>query len=391
MANSISSRDIMNSKPFYDSIVKKNEKKVPYIVGITTDNSVADGLALYKCYKANGVSYCTDKKVEDIFFYTVNLGEENLTYLGRINEQDHAKRVFLDTFLKANEGNAIAQRKLGDLYSTGNGVNIDINEAKKYHELAANQENLDALNKKEPSLILKQGDEYISSKLTTEALACYVHVALTGNEEGIFKAGHLALMLGDISFQKNELVNAIKHYSLVLNIGHVLSDTKYKEICLRIGDCYLNSNPPKALQHYLLAANKGCPLCQYKVGELFTNGAEGIKINYLKAQEYFKLAAAQDHPLSMLMAATEHILGNRKNIEEATNLINRFTVLQFGKNLPALQSWLEEVRQAALYNKQFQYAIHRLYLQCNGLTPLTNVTNNSNHKEQSKAATTTSL
>lgn len=387
MANSISSRDIMNSKPFYESIVKKNEKKVPYIVGITAENSVADGLALYKHYKVHKVSFCTNNKVEDIFFYTVNVGEETLTYLGRMNEQDEAKRVFLDTFVDANEGNTPAQHKLGDHYSEGIGVNKDTDEAIKYYGLAANQGDLDALNKK--SILI--GDVYLSNKFHNEALACYVHVALTGNKAAIFKAGYLALKIGNRSFQNKDLVNALKHYTLVLNIGHVLSDTEYKEICLRIGDCYLNSNPPKALQYYLLAANKGCPFSQYKVAELLTNGAEGIEIDYLQAQVYFKLAAAQDHPLSMLMAATEHILGNQQNIVEATNLINRFTVLQFGKNRPELQSWLEEVRQIAPLNKQFQYAIHRLYLQCNGLTPLTNVTNNSNHKVQSKAATTTSL
>lgn len=238
--------------PYHRLIEKRDQIGMPYIIGIINDrfNTEMDGVRLYK---AKGYSPYSGEKINEVFYYTINKGENQLTYLGRSNEQNPASIEFLGRFFDANEGGIEAQRKLGDFYlQKGNdlgalycfklvakrGFRQDVQKfgelalkmaasryqkkdnakAIEYYKMALGS---GALFPKETvgAIHIKLGDIYLKQGNFVEALHCYELSAKTGLNEGIEKLGNLAIRMGDFWLLNQHIANSIKYYKIALENG----------------------------------------------------------------------------------------------------------------------------------------------------------------------------
>ncbi len=85
----------------------------------------------------------------------------------------------------ANEGNARAQKRLGDLYKTGSGVPQDYREAVNWYQRAANQGNADAQN---ALGVLYMNGQHVNQNFT-EAMRVFKLAATQGNADAMNNLG----------------------------------------------------------------------------------------------------------------------------------------------------------------------------------------------------------
>ena len=87
-------------------------------------------------------------KISQVFYFTIQTKyEDTFRYLGKLPERDKQKSKFLETFLKANQGNMEAQTQLADMYAEGCGVTRNLRESLRYYVLSQAQGDLKAKTK----------------------------------------------------------------------------------------------------------------------------------------------------------------------------------------------------------------------------------------------------
>ena len=79
-----------------------------------------------------------------IIFALLLIGCKNTPPSTSLAQQSDASKRFAEIKIKAQQGDAKAQFKLGNCYRMGEGVNKDVTEAVKWYRKAAEQDNAEA-------------------------------------------------------------------------------------------------------------------------------------------------------------------------------------------------------------------------------------------------------
>jgi TPR repeat protein len=74
-------------------------------------------------------------------------------------------------------------------------------------------------------------------------------------------------------------------------------------------DAYAKADYPKALDHFLAAAQAGDADAQYYVGAMYSVG-DGARKNFQEALKWFEAAAEQDQPDALYTLARLHVVGD---------------------------------------------------------------------------------
>jgi hypothetical protein len=124
----IQSKGLEGIRPIHQSIDRQYVRNLPFILSIKLENG------------NNPEIHSVVQKTGQVFYFTINnKNEKTFQYLGKSNETNKEKKVFLQTFFEANNGSAGAQVKLADMYADGRGVDKNEREAIKYYSLSVNQ------------------------------------------------------------------------------------------------------------------------------------------------------------------------------------------------------------------------------------------------------------
>jgi TPR repeat protein len=205
-------------------------------------------------------------------------------YLGialeRLNRLDEARVAYRQA---ADQGNAVAQNNLGDIYADGRGVARNYAEALKWYHRAADQGSAQA----QYGIGVMYSFGFGVSKNYTEALKWY-HLAA---DQGSAQAQNGIGVMYDLGFGVSENdTEAAKWYRLAADQGshdgQVNLGGMY-EIGVGVPQSYA-----EALKWYHLAADQGDAHAQNKLGFLYAYG-QGVPQSYAEALKWFRLAADQ--------------------------------------------------------------------------------------------------
>ena len=183
----------------------------------------------------------------------------------------------------ADQGNALAQYKLGYMYDNGEGVPQNYAEAMKWYRLAAEQGDADA----QTSLGSMYDNGAGVPQNYAEAMKWYRLAAEQGDADAQTSLGY---MYGNGEGVPQNYAEAMKWYRLAAEQGDADAQTS-------LGSMYDNGagapqNYDEAMKWYRLAAEQGNALAQYSLGSMYDNG-DGVRQDYVSAHMWFNLAAAQ--------------------------------------------------------------------------------------------------
>ncbi len=316
----------------------------------------------------------TDKAIEAGYdMANFQHGWSYLNELGVAKDSAKAKEYFeksLSSIKKlSREGNPEAQNLYGILSLGGLVVQKDIEQAKKYYDLASKKghlaaiENLASLNKNDKkykeafegfekcmkvgrySCYRNLGDMYRFGqhveKDTVKALELYTHAANNKDLRSQYLLGSFHLN-GNIA--KKDRIKAIGWYTKAAERGHInaqndlgtiyFSEKKYNEgekwflKAVEKGNAYAAYNMgliyhgglgrdkdyEKAKNWFINAAKKNHRASQYRLGLMFENG-EGVQKNSVEAKNWYSKSAKNNY------AAAQHKMGGlayeEKNYENA--------------------------------------------------------------------------
>ena len=202
-------------------------------------------LAIALCLVLTSVPIAAEEKTDD----TPSITDQAVA-LYEAEDYDAAIPLLQEA---ADQGDPVAQNKLGNCCFYGWGVEQDYEEALKLYHLAA--------------------DQGYPSSITNLGL-CYYY--------------------GDGVEQDYE--EAVKYYQLAADQG-------YAEAQNFLGLCYDNGfgvdqDYEEAVKYYQLAADQGLADAQYNLGSMYYNGL-GVEQDYQKAKELYQMAADQGSTLAL--------------------------------------------------------------------------------------------
>jgi TPR repeat protein len=179
---------------------------------------------------------------------------------------------------KAESGDTAAETSLGWAYQKGNGVKMDINEAVKWFQRAADQNYPDALN-----------------------------------------------ALGEMSQAgsgvPHDITNAVRLYRLAAEKGSVAG--QYNLAYLYEQGSGVEKSDAEAAKWYELAAEGGDPIAQYDIGQRYMLGI-GVAANRVNACKWLTLAAAQGQPDSKNMLRDLKSRMSAGDLVQAERLVAQF-------------------------------------------------------------------
>ena len=188
--------------------------------------------------------------------------------IGEINRRGYAandaERALECFAAAANEGCALAQVRLGELYEFGRGVAQDFNEAQRWYQLSAQQGNALAQCSVGSMFAMGRG---VTQKYT-EALRWYQLSAEQGDATAEAKLGgmHSQEWYG----VEQDYVEALRWYELSAQKGNAHAQA-------RLGWMYkqgygVAQDYAKALCWFRLSAQQGADLAQYHIGSMYEMG-----------------------------------------------------------------------------------------------------------------------
>lgn len=216
---------------------------------------------------------------------------------GVTKDEEKAQQYY---YIAANAGNAQGQYEVAMAYLLGkNGVQVNVNEAKKYLDLSIAQE--------EPRAYKLQGDMYYYGigidEDNEKAAEWYKKSSDAGNAEA---SSILANMyLDGIGVTKNET----KGYQLY----KIAADAEIPHGISGLGICYENGfgvskNISTAISYYQKAADLGNPYAQRRLYRLYREG-DGVEKNNTEALRYLRMAADAEDAQALHSLAFEYSEG----------------------------------------------------------------------------------
>lgn len=179
--------------------------------------------------------------------------------------------------VSAEQGNADAQGKLGDMFYCGLGVAENKEEAAKWYYKAAEQGDPDA--QCSLGIMYRNGECFAQSD--EEALKWFSKAAEKGNANAQFFLGNMYREGQGID---QNLEEAIKWYHKAAEQGD--SDSQYNLGYIFENGEGVEQNYEKAAKWYHKAAEQGDANAQYSLGLLYKNG-QGVTKNYEEAIKWF--------------------------------------------------------------------------------------------------------
>ncbi len=200
------------------------------------------------------------------------------------NKMQEAVRLFK---VSANQGNAIAQFTLGNMYINGTVVEKSDSEAFKFFKLSADQGNKIGIN----NLGVMYEKGYSVPKDLNEAIKLYRLAADKGYAQAQVNLGAMYLKGLTVPKDTNEALRLFK----------LSANQNYPSGLSSLGFMYqtgagINKDPKEAARLYRLAADKGDPFAQAALGGMYIGGVE-IDKNYSEGLRLVKLSVDQKIPL----------------------------------------------------------------------------------------------
>ncbi len=203
----------------------------------------------------------------------------------------------------ADQGSAIAQLMLAQMYANGEGVDTNLDESAKWYRKAADQ------NFATAQFILgtcySLGNGVVKDDV--EALKWYRKAAELGYADAQFNLGIYYFRGQGVA---QNYVEAVKWYRKAVDQGHANAEAN-------LGVCYehgqgVTQDYAEAMKWYCRAAVQGNDKGQCNLGILYAKG-EGVTQNYLEAYYWFTLAAAQGN---ILAASHRDVMASHLSQEE---------------------------------------------------------------------------
>ena len=235
---------------------EQGEKECTYMVG----NMYMTGYGCEQDY-AKAYSYfekCQDEPIDDLALnmafckIQMNDGKVDATALSLLTSE-------------AEKGNATAQRVLGDCYANGDGVALDLSEALKWYEKAAEQG--DPYSMYATSVFLLKGDAPI-----VQDHAKGISYLEKAASSGLPAAQHdLALSYIGGQFVEKDVSKGLDLLEQACASGNPYSQVILATIYYQ-GEL-VSADLPKALKLFQSAAVQGLPEAQYNTGLFYINDA----------------------------------------------------------------------------------------------------------------------
>ena len=259
-----------------------------YQDGTGVEKDIEKAAELYQIALDGGYEPVEEEKarVEEV------LGEENGTAEETTSITDQAQALLdaedyeaaiLLLQEAADQGDPVAQNKLGNCYSNGWGVEQDYEEALKWYHLAADQGYENSMTNIGQFYAHGMGVDQDYE----EAINYYQRAAEKGEP--------IAQYLLGVSYQygfgvEQDYEEAVKYYKLAADQGNAAAQ-------YNLGICYeegkgVPQDDKEAVRYYKLAADQGNAEAQNSLGYRYSEGL-GVERNDEEAVKYFQLAADQ--------------------------------------------------------------------------------------------------
>ena len=197
----------------------------------------------------------------------------------------------------AEQGDADAQFRLGEMYKYGRGIRQDGAEAVKWYRQAAEQGHAAAQKKLGWMYAngrgVRQDDE--------EAVKWYRLVAEQGHAAAQNKLGWMYANGRGVRQDDEE---AVKWYRLAAEQGHAAA--RYNLGGMYYNGCGVQKNYEKAVKWYRRAAEQGHADAQTNLGWMYENG-RGVRQDDEMAVKWYRLAAEQGHAAARQHAKEQHL------------------------------------------------------------------------------------
>lgn len=200
----------------------------------------------------------------------------------------------------ANTGNVQAQTQLGVIYATGNGANIDLEEAKKWLVKAAHGGSVEA----EYNLGVIYSDSEITYQDYPQAYYWFEKAANNGSRDAQYNLG--VMYIEGIGLKPN-VAEAEKWFQKSVMNGTPAE--QYELAVLYKEGTKLPQDYKKAHFWFETAATYGHMMAQYEVGYMYGEGIGGER-NYAKSLEWLHKSARQGNKI----AAYEMGIVSRKGL-----------------------------------------------------------------------------
>jgi len=193
-------------------------------------------------------------------------------------------RLFLE---KAEQGDALAQYRLANMYEVGYGVKKDKNKAFEWYQKAAEQHNVDACYKMGEIYLHASAHDDVVKPDNKKAFDWYLQAAEHGHHEAQHVLG-LWFLYELEKYGEEYVENAFKYFAEVAKQENKYSDDMIDQVNHFFG-LALNEEYAHLYDQCLKFSKNRCIVAQYMLGQIYCQ--KGIKENnrkYLKkALEFF--------------------------------------------------------------------------------------------------------
>ncbi|KAF9092922.1 hypothetical protein BGX23_003799 [Mortierella sp. AD031] len=300
---------------------------------------------------------------------------------------------------EAEQGDADAQPKLGNMYITGNGLALDYKEAMKWFLKAADQ----GVAQAQANIGLLYYGGHDVPKDYAMAIEWFLKAANQGLASALTDAGNLysqgqgvpqdyaKAMEWYLKSADQGFLLAMQYIGTLYDNGHGVP--KDGEMAMEwytkaakqgfadaqdiIGNKYyyghgITQDYTKALEWYLLAADQGLAQAQSNIGCIYDCGA-GVLKDTTKAMEWFLKASDQNHPGAQNLIGSLYCNGYN-GVQSSTGKIaahvNLKVLQETGKSdqddfWDALERYLKGVKKSHAYA---QFCVGKLYLEGKGVS-----------------------
>lgn len=227
------------------------------------------------------------------------------------DESDEKNEIFSKMFQPviqlAQRGDMFAQYEIGFLFRSGNGTDMDMNEALKWWEKSAQVGYTVAMMQLGETYYYGRGIEpdYESAKK-------WFHMAGNrGNNEAITN-------LGIIAVEEDDFASAVQYFTIAAESG-------YADAQNRLGVRYSNGEGVEqddtiAFQWFMKAAEQGHMKAQSNVGNYYHYG-NGVEMDHEKAKEWLRKSAEQGYEVAKDNLYDWYAEGTRSSNESVTETI----------------------------------------------------------------------
>lgn len=230
-------------------------------------------------------------KAENLYKRCLDLGDADALYaLGKLYEmaQDYERATSTLKQVADNSDSKyrhLAERSIGGIYTIGNFVDFDLNEALHWLELAGRGG--DATSFHIMGNIYRRGSNDFPPDMA-QAFACYKKAAELGDARSILTMG---IMSANGEGVPQSFDNARKFYTQALESGE-------KDSLFFLGELYYLGNGgeeylAKAFEYYQRASNESEEMqrrAKFMLGQMYHNG-EHVPADFQKGMKYYKEAA----------------------------------------------------------------------------------------------------